>query len=59
LTGRIRVCEDRKFMLVGVPAVEILRESRAADAAVRGAGVHPATLRCEPPSERGESAAGA
>ena len=46
-------------MLVEMPAVEILRESRAADAALRGAGVHPAMLRCEPPSERGESAAGA
>ena len=59
LTGRIRVCEDREFMLAEVPGVEILRESRAADAAVRGAGAYPAMLRREPPSERGELAAGA
>lgn len=46
-------------MLAEVLGVEILGESRAADAAVRDVGARQPVLRRERPSERGESAAGA
>jgi hypothetical protein len=59
LTARIPVCEHREFMLTEAPSVEILWESRAADAVVLTVGARPPMLRCERPAERGESAAGA
>jgi hypothetical protein len=58
LAARIPVCEDREFMLIEMPGVEIPWKSGTADAAARDVGARQPMLRCGRPPGRGQSASG-